>query len=63
LEIITLFDDFTVQHVSRDENIVVNDLAQQAPGFEQIDENSVFWKNRMFRFAKPDSLVFSWCTV
>jgi hypothetical protein len=33
LEIITLFDDFTVQHVSRDENIVVNDLAQQASGF------------------------------
>jgi ribonuclease HI len=27
LEIITLFDDFTIQHVSRDENIVANDLA------------------------------------
>jgi ribonuclease HI len=27
LEIIALFDDFTVQHVSRDENTVVNDLA------------------------------------
>jgi ribonuclease HI len=27
LEIITLIDDFTVQHVSRDENIVANDLA------------------------------------
>jgi small nuclear ribonucleoprotein (snRNP)-like protein len=33
LEIVTLFDDFTVQHVSRDENIVVNDLAQLASGF------------------------------
>jgi hypothetical protein len=33
LEIIALFDDFTVQHVSSDENIVVNDLAQQASGF------------------------------
>jgi ribonuclease HI len=33
LEIIALFDDFTVQHVSRDENTVVNDLAQQASGF------------------------------
>jgi hypothetical protein len=33
LEIITLFDDFTVQHVSRDENIVENDLVQQASGF------------------------------
>jgi ribonuclease HI len=33
LEIVALFDDFTVQHVSRDENIVVNDLAQRALGF------------------------------
>jgi small nuclear ribonucleoprotein (snRNP)-like protein len=33
LEIIALFDDFTVQHVFRDENTLVNDLAQQAPGF------------------------------
>jgi ribonuclease HI len=27
LEIIALFDDFTMQHVSRDENTVVNNLA------------------------------------
>jgi hypothetical protein len=27
LEIIALFDDFSVQHVSRDKNIVANDLA------------------------------------
>jgi small nuclear ribonucleoprotein (snRNP)-like protein len=33
LEIVTLFYDFTIQHVSRDENIVVNDLAQLASGF------------------------------
>jgi hypothetical protein len=33
LEIIALFDDFTMQHVSRDENIVMNDLVQQASGF------------------------------
>jgi ribonuclease HI len=33
LEFIALFNDFTRQHVSRDENIVVNDLAQQALGF------------------------------
>jgi hypothetical protein len=26
IEIIGLFDDFTVQHVSRDENTVVNDM-------------------------------------
>jgi ribonuclease HI len=33
LEIIALFDDFTVEHVSRDENSLANDLAQQASGF------------------------------
>jgi ribonuclease HI len=27
LEIIALFDDFSVQHVSKDENMVANDLA------------------------------------
>jgi ribonuclease HI len=32
-EIITLFNDFTVQHVSSNENTVVNDLLQQASGF------------------------------
>jgi hypothetical protein len=34
LEIIALFDDFTVQHVSRDKIIVVNDLVYQATGFQ-----------------------------
>jgi hypothetical protein len=34
LEIIATFDDFTIQHVSRDENIVENDLAQQTLGFQ-----------------------------
>jgi hypothetical protein len=33
LEIITLFDDFTMQHVFRDKNTMANDLAQQASGF------------------------------
>jgi hypothetical protein len=33
LEIIALFDNFTVQYVFRDKNIVANDLAQQASGF------------------------------
>jgi ribonuclease HI len=32
-EIIALFDYFIVQHVSRDENTVANDLAWQASGF------------------------------
>jgi hypothetical protein len=42
LKIISLFDYFTVQHISRDENTVVNDLAQQASVFNQIEENLVF---------------------
>jgi hypothetical protein len=33
LEIIARFDDFTMQHVSRDENTVANDLTQQASSF------------------------------
>jgi hypothetical protein len=33
MEIIALFDDFTVQRISKDENIVANDLAQQASSF------------------------------
>jgi hypothetical protein len=33
LEIIIVFDDFTVQHVSRDENTFANNLSQQASGF------------------------------
>jgi hypothetical protein len=33
LEIIATFDDFTIQHVSRDENTMVNDLAHEASGF------------------------------
>jgi hypothetical protein len=33
LEIIVTFNDFTIQHIFRDENTVMNDLAQQASGF------------------------------
>jgi ribonuclease HI len=33
LKIIALFDDFIVQHISREENTVVNNLVQQASGF------------------------------
>jgi hypothetical protein len=33
LEIIGTFDDFSIQHVSRDENTMVNDLVQQASDF------------------------------
>jgi hypothetical protein len=38
LEIIATFDDFTIQHVSRDKNTVMNDLAQQASGFRSNRE-------------------------
>jgi ribonuclease HI len=33
LEIIALFDNFTMEHISRDKNTVTNDLAQQTSGF------------------------------
>jgi hypothetical protein len=33
LKIIATFDDFTIHHVCRFENTVVNNLAQQAVGF------------------------------
>jgi hypothetical protein len=33
LKIIGLFDDFTVQHIFKDENTLTNNLAQQASGF------------------------------
>jgi hypothetical protein len=46
LEIIALFNDFTVQHVFRDENTVVSNLAQQHQVSNRIEENSVFWKKK-----------------
>jgi hypothetical protein len=42
LKIITLFDDFTVQHVYKDENTLTNDLVQQASGSDRIEENLIF---------------------
>jgi small nuclear ribonucleoprotein (snRNP)-like protein len=52
LEIMSLFDDFTMQHVSRDENIVVNDLVQQASGFRSNQGNFGFLEEKlMFRFV------------
>jgi ribonuclease HI len=50
LEIIALFDDFTVQHVSRDENTMVNNLAQQASGFQANQGKFIF-------LEKPDVSV------
>jgi hypothetical protein len=31
--------------------------------FNQIEAYSIFWKNLMFRFAKPDSPAFGRCVV
>jgi hypothetical protein len=38
LKIIATFDDFTIYHVSRHENTMVNDLTQQASGFQSNRE-------------------------
>jgi hypothetical protein len=43
-KIIALFDDFTIQHVSRDENTIANDLAQQALGFQSNQRKFSFLK-------------------
>jgi hypothetical protein len=51
LEIITLFNDFTVQHVSMDENTVANNLAQQASSFQSDHEKFGF-------LEKSDVLVY-----
>jgi hypothetical protein len=50
LEIIATFNDFTIQHVYRDENTVVNNLAHQASGF---------WSNqgKLYVLEKIDALV------
>jgi ribonuclease HI len=63
LKIIALFNDFTVQHISRDENTVANNLAQQASIFDRIEEKCMFWRNQMFQFVKTDGPVFGSCRV
>jgi hypothetical protein len=71
LEIITLFDVFIVQHVTRDEIIVANDLAQQASGldspvFSQCSLQQFVLLNRvqqkqMVQFLKPEGPKFQDC--
>jgi hypothetical protein len=56
LKIVALFNDFTVQHISRDENTVVNDLAQQASSFRSN-------QGKFSVLKKPDIPVFSRCAV
>jgi hypothetical protein len=45
LKIIALFYDFTIQHISRDENTMANDLVQKHQVSDPIKENSVSRKN------------------
>jgi hypothetical protein len=52
LEIIALSNDFTMQHVFRDENTVANDLAQQASGFRSN------WGKFDFLEKKSDVLIY-----
>jgi hypothetical protein len=52
-KIIDLFDDFTMQHVIKDENTVMNDLAQQASGF---------WSNRRKLYVLEKLDVTIWQT-
>jgi hypothetical protein len=56
LKVIALFIDFTVHHVSRDENTVVNDLAQQASGFQSN-------RGKFGFLEKPDVPIFDRCAV
>ena len=56
LGIIATFDYSTIQHVSIDENTVVNDLTQQASGFRSN-------RGKLYVLQKPDVPVFSRCTM
>jgi hypothetical protein len=56
LKIIATFNDFTIQHIFRDENTVMNDLAQQASDFRSNRE-------KLFVLEKLDVPVCSQCTV
>jgi hypothetical protein len=51
MKIITLFNDFTVWHVFRDENTLANDLAQQASGFQSN-------RGKFYFLEKPDVPVY-----
>jgi hypothetical protein len=42
LEFFATFNDFTIQHISRDENTMINDLAQQTSGFRSNRGNCMF---------------------
>jgi hypothetical protein len=41
LDIIKLFDTFSIKHIPREENSRANWLAQQAPGY--VVSQGVFW--------------------
>jgi acid phosphatase family membrane protein YuiD len=63
LEIITLFDDFTIQHVSRDENAVVNDLVQQASGFQSNRGKFSFLEKTECSGYQTRQSIFGRCAV
>jgi hypothetical protein len=56
LEIIALFNYFTMQHVSRDGNTAVNDLVQQASDFRSN-------RGKFDFLEKPGSPIFGRCAV
>jgi ribonuclease HI len=63
VEIISLFDDFIVQHVSRDKNIVADDLAQQASSFLSNRGKLYVLEKSDVRFGKLNGPVFGRCRV
>jgi hypothetical protein len=63
LEIIALFDNFTMEHISRDKNTVTNDLTQQTSGFWSNRGKLYVMENQMFQFPKSDGPVFDRCRV
>jgi ribonuclease HI len=58
LKLIALFDDFTMQHVSSDENTTANDLAQQASGFRSNRGKFGFLKKSDVSVCQTEQSVF-----
>jgi hypothetical protein len=58
LKTIALFDDFTVQYISRDENTVMNDLAQQASSFQSNQGKFGFLEKMNVPFCQTGSSSF-----
>jgi hypothetical protein len=63
LQIIALFDDFTMQHISRDENTVASDLAQQASDFHANRGKFNFLEKLDVSVCQTGQSDFQPCTV